>query len=132
MSGRGSFVAANKSVPPDVLGDRDLQCPQIQDPSAADDVAAIPDARFNDAVQANQQAAPLPDAQDAAQGLQAAAQEQQDGDQLEAAEQLAEEVDAAPIVRRNANEEGGGGGGEGEGEGLDLDAGPLAPPGEEI
>ena len=80
------------------------QADNVQD--AAQQVDGIPDARFDQAVQANDAAPALPDIEDARAGLQAAAADQQAGDQRAAAAALAEEADPSPVVARD-NESGG-------------------------
>ncbi|WP_299921674.1 hypothetical protein [uncultured Pelagimonas sp.] len=97
------------------------QADNVQD--AAQQVRDIPDAQFDQAVRANDAAAPLPDVSDARAGLQAAAAEQQVGEQRDAAAALAEQVDPSPVVVRE--------GPEGEGGGVDVDSSVLAMPEED-
>ncbi|MGH1417070.1 MAG: hypothetical protein ACRBB0_26540 [Pelagimonas sp.] len=75
---------------------QDGQAANLQDGAA--EVAAIPDPVFNQAVQADQDAPALPAPADAQAGLEAAVQDQQAGDQRDAAAALAEDIDANPIV----------------------------------
>lgn len=85
---------------------------------AAAQVGDIPDARFRDAVEAIDAAPALPDLEEARDGLQAAAADQQADEQMEAAVALAEEVEPNPVVVRDVES-----GGEGE---LDVDSSVLS------